>query len=392
VRENEREVVQLRQQLQESQQLHWGTQETVTENEREIRQLKRELGQMGQQVECSEQERANLEKRLLEKDRKIHELERQLLLGSKDKNHRETARKVDNLAWREGKKALFTYERYCNAVVDDSKLKVYFRGSRHQLFTYNISDSSWLQLPDCPFPSCNLAIINGQLTTIGGDPLTNKLMSLTNEWKWTEKFPPMPTKRMLATAVCTGTVLIIAGGDGENCKDLATVEILNIETSQWSTAVDLPKPLSFCSAAVHGDQLYVLGGGKSVYTCSVRALLQTCMQKSSLEEGTSALSLSNSGSSGVWSKLPNLPVTRSTCVTFCGQLLAVGGRDSDSKPTTVVYMYNQATNSWNVISHMTTARKACFAAVLPNNQLMVVGGLTGIHDRWTNSVEFGSLI
>ena len=172
--------------------------------------------------------------------------------------------------------------------------------------------------------------------------------------------------------------------------------MLNFETSQWSTAADLPKPLYCCSVAVHGDQLYMLGGGlvdKSVYTCSVSAFLQTFTQKSSLEGCTSALSLSNS-SSGVWSKLSDLPAEESTCVTFCGQLLAVGGRDSDDKPTAAVYMYNQSTNSWNVISHMTTARRACFAAVLPNNQLMVVGGQTKINGRWTylNSVEFGSLI
>ena len=351
---------------------------------------------MRQQAEIHERERASLDKQLLEKDRRLHELEGQLLLRSKGKNQQEAAGKVENikLAWREGKKAPFACVRLCDAVVDRSK--VYFRIDGRRLFTYNISDSGWLQLPDYPFASCSLVILNGQLTTIGGDPFTNKLMSLTNEGKWTEKFPPMSTKRMSTTVVCTGTVLIIAGGFGENRKILATVEVLNFDTSQWSTAVDLPEPLICCTAAVHGDQLYMLGdglGGESVYTCSVRALLQTCTQKSSLEECTSALSLSNS-SSGVWSKLPDLPVVESTCVTFCGQLLAVGGEDSDDKPTTAIYMYNQDTNSWNVISHMAAARRACFAAVLPNNQLMVVGGITKINNRWTSldSVEFGSLI
>ena len=178
--------------------------------------------------------------------------------------------------------------------------------------------------------------------------------------------------------------------------------MLNIDNRQWSTAVDLPELLKYHSTTVCGDQLYMLGGAhnhdptKSVYTCSVSALLQTCSQKSSLEEHTSALSLSNGSSSGagVWSKLPDLPVTHSTCMTFCGQLLAVGGMGSDKKPTTAVYMYNQATNSWNVISHMTTARKRASAVVLPNNQLMVVGGQTIIDDKWTDldSVEFASLI
>jgi N-acetylneuraminic acid mutarotase len=53
-------------------------------------------------------------------------------------------------------------------------------------------------------------------------------------------------------------------------------------------------------------------------------------------------------------------------------------------------MYSQSTNSWNVISHMTTARRYCFAAVLPNNQLMVVAGKTITDGKRTDidSVEF----
>ena len=398
------ETQQLRQQLQESQQLH---REQTQQNEREVVQLRqqlqesqtdkeRELGRMRQQVEIHEREKANLEKRLLEKDRQLHEMEGRLLLGSKDKNHQETSRKVENiqLALREGKKTPFAYQRFCDAVIDGST--VYCLGSDYRLFAYNISDNSWLHLPDCPFYGFSLAILNSQPTTIGGGPLTNKLMSLTDDCKWTEKFPPMPTKRMFATAVCTGRVLIIAGGFGEQHTGLATVEVLNFETSQWSTAVDLPKSSFCCSAALHGDQLYMLGGGifdKSVYACSVSALLQICTQKSSLEECTSALSLSNSSSS-VWSRRPDLPVKESTCVTFCGQLLAVGGTDSGNKPTTAIYMYNEATSSWNVISHMATARKNCFATILPTNQLMVVGGEIKNNDRWTysDSVEFGSLI
>ena len=379
IEEKERQLEQLREQLQQIQQLHREQTQQIVRKEGEVVQLRQQL---------------------LEKDRRLYELEGQLLLRSKDKNYRDTKVNMDRkenikLAWREGKKAPFAYERSCDALTSGSK--VYFQGGSRGLFTYNISDNSWLQLPDCRFESCSLAIINRQVTTIGGTPdcvsYTDKLMSLANEHKWTEKFRPMPTKRRSATAVRTGTVLIVAGGAVESGR-LATVEVLDFETSQWSTAADLPKPLSSCSAAVHGDQLYMLGGGsgdKSVYTCSVSALLT---QRSLVGAFKRALFLSTNSSSGVWSKLHDLPVEESTCVTFCGQLLAVGGRDSDNKPTTAVFMYNQATNSWNVISHMATARKCCIAAVLPNNQLMVVGGETKINARWTklDSVEFGSLI
>ena len=94
---------------------------------------------------------------------------------------------------------------------------------------------------------------------------------------------------------------------------------------------------STCPANEYGTEQISIAS----YTCSVSALLQTCTQKSSLEECTSALSLSNSssGSTDVWSQLADLPVPESTCVTFCGQLLAIGGIDSDYKSTaSAVYM------------------------------------------------------
>ena len=249
--------------------------------------------------------------------------------------------------------------------------------------------------------------------TCGKIPITNKLMSLTVNGMWKEKFPSMPTKRSGAATACTDEALLVAGGNrGNELK----IEVLNIENHQWSTAVDLPEPMHYSSAIVCGDQLYMLGEVRHyfrptksavyMYTCSLSALLQTCIQKSLVGTLKRALSLSDgsSTSSGknIWSKLADLPVTDSTCVTFCGQLLAIGGRDSDKKPTTAVYMYNPSANSWNVISHMITARAHCFPAVLPDNQLMVVGGEVHSYEfktngysvacHFLNSVEVGDLV
>ena len=53
-------------------------------------------------------------------------------------------------------------------------------------------------------------------------------------------------------------------------------------------------------------------------------------------------------------------------------------------------MYDTTTNSWEVISHMTAPRYRCLVAVLPHNQLMVVGGRTAGDE--TNSVEIASNI
>ena len=128
---------------------------------------------------------------------------------------------------------------------------------------------------------------------------------------------------------------------------------------------------------------------KSVFTCSLAALLQSC-QPQFLVTQLKTLSLANRPK--VWHQLADTPVTLSTCASLHGQVLAVGGEDSDDKHTTVIHMYNTTTNSWEVISHMTTPRCRCLVAVLPHNQLMVVGGRTP--DSWggTDSVEIASII
>ena len=75
----------------------------------------------------------------------------------------------------------------------------------------------------------------------------------------------MPTKRKWTTSLCTGTTLIVAGGVGESGRTLLTVEVMDTETHQWSTASDLPQPMYYASATVCGDQLYMLGGAEGCY-------------------------------------------------------------------------------------------------------------------------------
>ena len=102
--------------------------------------------------------------------------------------------------------------------------------------------------------------------------------------------------------------------------------MMNIETLQWSTAEDLPQPMYWALATVCGDCVYMLGGKeqrsalKSVYACSVSALLQSCVL-SSLEAKVERTSLVDKAS--VWRQIADLPVTRSTCDSFHGRLLAI---------------------------------------------------------------------
>ena len=136
--------------------------------------------------------------------------------------------------------------------------------------------------------------------------------------------------------------------------------------------------ISHTPAAVCSNQIYILEKA-TMYTSSVLTLVQS---------RKSFLSIRNRGVARVWREVAAPPVTRTTCMSIHGRLLAIGGKDSD-KPTTAVHMYNPTTDSWEVISHMGTPRFWCIAAVLPNNQLMVLGGYTGQGGFVeTDSVEF----
>ena len=360
----------------------------------------RQLGRVNQQLEESEQLIANFGKRNTE-------LEEQLRVRNwavvQDVGDNARAVNIANimLRWREGEKAPCKMSRYCDAVVDNSTV-YYNSDGYHNIYAYRIPSSNWSIIPDCPLRGgFAIVVIDGVLTTVGGFDYdikdTNKLFSLIGEGscrKWTEKFPPMPTKHCSAAALRTETALIVAGGYDDNSKSLKTVEVLNIETQQWHTAPDLPAPLSTFSITLCGDLVYLLGGKNkdcatnSVYSCLLSSLLLPTVSKSLGGRLVSALAGSFRG--GIWNRVADLPVTYSVGVTLHGQLLAIGGRDSD-KPTTAVHMYQPTTNSWEIISHMTTPRYQCLAAVLPDNQLMVVGGKTTANKKY-DSVEFGRVI
>ena len=100
----------------------------------------------------------------------------------------------------------------------------------------------------------------------------------------------MPTKHSRTAAICSRTSLIVAGGTqnedtfsklgGADSGRLNTVEILDTETSQWSTAASLPIPIARASFTVYN---YMLGGmdknglTRAVFTTTVTKILMWVM-------------------------------------------------------------------------------------------------------------------
>ena len=303
------------------------------------------------------------------------------------------------LQWKDGEKA--PYKMWGKVATVNGSIAYFSANPQNKnVYSFDSSNKKWSELPECSNCGFSLAIVNSLLTAIGGKmpnrEVTNSLLTLTDN-KWTEKFPPMPTKRWLTAVMCNNMYLAVAGGVGEKGKYLNTVEVMDIQSQppQWSIASSLPHPLIQATATICGGQVYTVGGqdqnreqSKSVFTCSMTALLQSCQPQSlgaKLLVRLRTLALPQ-----VWHKLANTPYCRCTCASLRGQLLAVGGMDSDDKETTAIHMYNTTTNSWEVISDMATIRSQCLVAVLPHNELMVVGGRTS--GDTTDSVEFLTIV
>ena len=279
--------------------------------------------------------------------------------------------------------------------------KIYLRpGASDKLYSYEYDNSEkWCRLLDNPNWNYGLAVIDGFVTGVGGSSgalPTNSLLSLSEtgeQREWLEVFAPMPTKRSNATCVTTDHVLVVAGGDAVHFleshaerssllfKPVSTVEVMNVTTKQWTTFSPLPQICSSLSAAVLTDTLYLAGdftssSGSSkstLFSCSIASLLPP----------TSV----DSPSHGGWKESSSVPATRSSLVSFGGDLLAIGGRDDSGRSTPNIYRYDPHTDSWAITNQMKEKRSSCFAVTPSEEYLVIVGGYSSRRDNATDSVE-----
>ena len=158
-----------------------------------------------------------------------------------------------SLKWKVGGSLPCKMERGAIAVHGNV---AYFMSYYGEMCSYNSSCKSWSDYPKCPYTGSSLAVIDGRPTSIGGYKKkyypTNKLLVLEQERvKWDECFPPMPTKRGESMAVTFDQHLIVAGGSNWLSNHLSTVEIMDVETLQWSTVASLPQPYSDALSSDH---------------------------------------------------------------------------------------------------------------------------------------------
>ena len=310
------------------------------------------------------EEKQKLEHTITQQSRQVRELDQAVNKSSHENQ------------WREGRFAPCTMVRDTDAVVNGSV--AYFRPrDTKQVHAFDSISESWTQLPDCLYDHTTLTVVNGLLTTVGGqvdNASTNQIFSLTGEGsgrKWSEIFPPMPTSRSHTVVVNVPSALVVAGGwtkkrftDG---RPLTTVEIMSTSSPKWCTASELPAPLFSASATVCLDHIYILGNASDcVLQSNIPALITSCNPQ------IFATQLVHGPTTKVWFKIALHPLSTPTCYTFNNHLFVVGKDTARAEYHVCLYDYDY--NSWQHIDTLQILPPECFVVVLHSNLLMVVNG------------------
>ena len=278
-------------------------------------------------------------------------------------------KKLKSVSIKRGKDSPVTMCRGAAAAGDG---KCYFMTlddvhSDTNIHVYDSVKDDWFAARQGLYKNASLAVIDGQITTIGGDvsfgKCSNALHTLSNR-RWTEKYPPMivdpaldiNNSKSCMSVVQSGNLVIVIGGTNSSTGSQKRVDILNTETSVWTDVHDVPYSVSRGSATIAGDELYVECNGH-VYQCFLDEL-----QDDSKPAGS------------VWTTVPPTPSGshHPTLGSLCGQAVSFGGNDSRT-----ISAYDPDKQSWYDIGKMAIGRTRPLVAQLTPDTVVVAGGSSG---------------
>ena len=302
---------------------------------------------------------------------------------------------------------------------------VYYGGGachydKYNIHCYDPSQNTWTTLPTLPFCYFGLGQVKGELVTVGGWKRTGK-QSVSDEHsdqsgdesdtsedtddedvvtndvyvfdestqKWKQSIPPMPTERHSAAVLSYPSCLVVAGGSlaSDECTD--TVEIYNINTSQWSRTDSLPQACAQLTGAVHNNTGYLMGGFNgeilynTVYTASIDKLISNAVAVDQPTDDSNSTD-NAPGDDLAWKVVANTPDYDPSAVAMSDMVLAIGGLESSdpsSERIKAVYAYSQSMDSWFHIGDLSTPVVGVAISSLSPTEFIVIGGWDENIDR-----------
>ena len=249
------------------------------------------------------------------------------------------------------------------------------------IFRFDPSTNVWSDLIPAPVAGFALVEVQGFVTVVGGytnEGFSNKvfsMMDIDGTYTWDTIFPQMKEPKINAGAIATENYLIVAGGEIEKSTSRIptdSVELLHIQTSKWYSIDKLPYPVQQPSLSLLSGQLYMVGGiTRNNQPMRVMIYARVSELISATQKSFSFMSRS------LWRTSSALPVSNTTCVAFNGELLLMGGLDTQITDRIYSMNLNVESNqvtSWTMVGKMAVSRMNAMATELPGQRLMVIGG------------------
>jgi non-specific serine/threonine protein kinase len=223
--------------------------------------------------------------------------------------------------------------------------------------------SKWRRLPSMPTPRQNMTgtVLDGTIWVVGGVGVGSSgsrriegYDPVINGWK---AGPDLPLRLHHEMAVTYKGELVVIGGwipEGSNPSAETSDRVFALRGGKWVRLPSLDRPRAAGAAAVVGDRIVVVGG----------------------QAGGRLLATSEVFDGEQWSTKAPIPTPREHLAAASdGQFVyAVGGRAlSPDKNSAALERYDPATDSWQPLPDMPTARGGLGAAIA-NGHLFAVGG------------------
>ncbi len=263
-------------------------------------------------------------------------------------------------------------------------------------------------------------VVDGKIYVIGGAGPVYQALGTVEVYDpvtdtWTAK-SEMPTARQgLSTSVVNGKIYAIGGGVSpsisySSIETFSSVEEYDPVTDTWTTKSPMPTSRGWHAASVVGGKIYIIGGSQDSGPSSNRVLAvevydpatDTWSQKGDMPRGRAAGSSSVAGGkiyliggyggsgsvveydpeNDAWTVKLDMPTKRiglSTSVLY-GKIYVIGGYIpgiAGYPGTTIVDVYDPATDTWGTAPDMPTGRFGAYTSVV-DGKIYVVGGLP----RW----------
>ena len=266
---------------------------------------------------------------------------------------------------------------------------------------YHIRSDSWNIHSWSPTHHAALTTYHSQLVLIGGQEIgtgtsTNRVL-VWQEGEWHPSLPPMTVARRSASAVSSGNLIIVAGGDtSPDSLPWSSTDIVELFNGHsWMMAQPLPLACWGMKLVILNGELYLserVGPSHEVFRATVQSIVD---------------SAENDSQSQVWTTLPPTPHLIASIVGYNQKVLAFKGGGPSRAAISAYYPHTQ---SWVLVEDTPISLfsnpyfRRC-GVTLPTGDLMVVtddeawiGQLEGMECdycaclQWSNQSNLGHVV